>query len=53
MIPTFAMERTQELLYHFHQLYEEGRMPDVPVFIDSPLAIKLTELYKKHEDAFQ
>ncbi len=52
MIPTFAMERTQELLYHLHQLFEEGRIPRVPVFIDSPLAIKLTAIYKKHEDYF-
>lgn len=52
MIPTFAMERTQELLYHLHQLFKEGRIPHVPVFIDSPLAIKLTAVYKKHEDYF-
>jgi metallo-beta-lactamase family protein len=52
MIPSFAMERTQDLLFHFHQLHEEGRLPDEPVFVDSPLAIKLTELFKKHEDAF-
>lgn len=52
MIPTFAMERTQELLYHLHQLFEEGSIPRVPVFIDSPLAIKLTAVYKKHESYF-
>ena len=52
LIPTFAMERTQELLYHLHQLFKEGRVPRVPVFIDSPLAIKLTAIYKKYEDYF-
>ncbi len=52
MIPSFAMERTQDLLFHFHQLYEEHKLPDEPIFLDSPLAIKLTELFKKHEDAF-
>jgi len=52
MIPTFAMERTQELLYHLHQLFEEKKIPRVPVFIDSPLAIKLTAVYKKHESYF-
>ncbi|HUZ93133.1 MAG TPA: MBL fold metallo-hydrolase [Candidatus Paceibacterota bacterium] len=52
LIPTFAMERTQELLYHLHQLFEEGRVPRVPVFIDSPLAIKLTAVYKKYENDF-
>ncbi len=52
MIPTFAMERTQELLYHLHQLFKEGRVPHVPVFIDSPLAIKVTAVYKKYESYF-
>jgi metallo-beta-lactamase family protein len=52
MIPSFAMERTQDLLFHLHQLHAEGLLPDEPVFVDSPLAIKLTELFKKHEDAF-
>lgn len=52
VIPAFAMERTQELLYHLHQLFGEGRVPRVPVFIDSPLAIKLTAVYKKYENYF-
>ena len=52
LIPSFAMERTQELLYHLHQLFKEGRAPRVPVFIDSPLAIKLTAIYKKYENYF-
>lgn len=52
MIPAFAMERTQELLFNLHELFESGRVPKVPVFIDSPLAIKLTAVYKKHEDYF-
>ena len=52
LIPAFAMERTQELLYHLNQLFEGGRVPRVPVFIDSPLAIKLTAVYKKYEDSF-
>ncbi len=52
MIPTFALERTQEMLYHLHQLFQEGRIPRVPVFIDSPLAIKLTAIYKKYEGLF-
>ncbi|MBI4085717.1 MAG: MBL fold metallo-hydrolase [Candidatus Liptonbacteria bacterium] len=52
MIPAFAMERTQDLLYHLHQLFEEGRIPRVPVFIDSPLAIKVTAVYKKHKGYF-
>lgn len=52
MIPAFAMERTQELLYHFHELVTQGRIPKIPVYIDSPLAIKLTAVYKKYEKYF-
>jgi len=52
MIPAFAMERTQQLLFHINELVEHGHLPRVPVFIDSPLAIKLTAVYKKYEDYF-
>ncbi|HDH31215.1 MAG TPA: MBL fold metallo-hydrolase [Candidatus Wolfebacteria bacterium] len=48
MIPAFAMERTQDLLYELNSLVENKRIPKVPIFIDSPLAIKLTEVYKKY-----
>jgi len=48
MIPAFALERTQELLYELNELVENGRIPRVPVFMDSPLAIRLTEVYKKY-----
>ncbi len=52
MIPSFAMERTQDLLYVLHELFEKQEIPRIPVYIDSPLAIKVTEVYKKHEDYF-
>lgn len=52
MIPAFAMERTQELLYHIDGLMRHGRVPGIPVFMDSPLAIKLTAIYKKYEKYF-
>jgi len=48
MIPSFAMERTQQLLYHINDLVEHKRIPRVPVFIDSPLATHITEVYKKY-----
>ena len=48
MIPAFAMERTQELLYELNDLVEHGRIPRIPVFIDSPLAIRLTAVYEKY-----
>jgi metallo-beta-lactamase family protein len=52
MIPSFALERTQELLYHLHSLFEQGRIPRIPVFMDSPLAIKLTAIYEKYTSYF-
>lgn len=48
MVPAFALERTQELLFELNELAENGRIPNVPVFIDSPLAIKLTAVYQKY-----
>lgn len=52
IIPTFAMERTQELLYELNELILHGHLPQIPIFLDSPLAIKLTKVYKKYEEYF-
>ena len=52
IIPTFAIERTQELLYEINELVEHGHLPRVPVFLDSPLAVKLTKVYKNYERYF-
>lgn len=50
MMPTFSLERTQELLFEIHDLVTKGSIPLVPFFLDSPLAIKLTDVYKKYEN---
>ncbi len=52
MIPAFAAERTQELLFELNELVEHGRIKRVPVFLDSPLAIKITEIYKKYKEFY-
>lgn len=52
MIPAFAMERTQRLLYELNELVEHGRIPRVKIFIDSPLAIKLTHIYERFRSFF-
>lgn len=48
MIPSLALERTQELLYELNELVENRRIPRIPIFIDAPLAIKALEVYKKY-----
>lgn len=50
IMPTFSLERTQELLFELHELAIAGRIPLVPFFLDSPLAIKLTDIYRKYEN---
>jgi len=52
MIPIFALERTQELLFELNELIENKRVPHLPIFIDSPLAIAATEVYKKYPDYY-
>jgi metallo-beta-lactamase family protein len=52
IIPTFAVERAQELIYHIGQLVRAGRIPDLPVYLDSPMAIDATEIYRRHRSVF-
>lgn len=52
LIPAFAVERTQALLWVLHQLFEEGRIPEVPVYVDSPLAVNATEIFRLHPECF-
>ncbi len=46
VIPCFSLEKTQVLLFEINELLEQKRIPDVPVYLDSPLAIKVTNVYK-------
>ena len=48
LIPSFAVERTQEILVDLLELMQAGELPDIPVFIDSPLAMKASAIFKKH-----
>jgi metallo-beta-lactamase family protein len=52
IIPAFAVGRTQLLVYLFHRLFNEGRMPDMPIFVDSPLALHATHVFQKHAELF-
>jgi metallo-beta-lactamase family protein len=50
VIPTFAVERAQELIYHIGRLVRSGRIPQLPVFLDSPMAVDITGIYLKFHD---
>lgn len=52
IIPTFSLERSQELLFEINSLVENNRIPIMPIFLDSPLAIRLTEVFKKYRSYF-
>ncbi len=52
MIPSFAFGRTQELLYVLHELYNENEVPRFPVYVDSPLATKLTRVFAEHPEVY-
>ncbi len=52
LIPSFAFGRTQELLYAIHQLYNENEVPKVPIYVDSPLATRITRVYGEHPEVY-
>lgn len=52
LIPSFAVGRTQELVYSLHQLFGAGRIPGIPIFVDSPLAVDATQVFRLHPDLF-
>ena len=52
LIPAFAVGRTQQITYMLNNLSAAGRIPSVPVFVDSPLALETTEVFRKHPDCW-
>lgn len=52
IIPTFAIERAQELIYQIGRLMNQDKIPDVPVYLDSPMAGRVTKVFRKHRDLF-
>ena len=52
IIPAFAVERTQELIYFLHRLHDAGRIPSLPIFVDSPMAVSATAIFKTHTDCY-
>src|SRR5579863_259466 len=52
IVPAFAVGRTQQLVLLLHQLTQENRVPNIPIFVDSPLAVDVTEIFRKHPECF-
>jgi metallo-beta-lactamase family protein len=52
IIPSFALERSQEIMYYLNQFRLEGRIPSLPVFVDSPMAISITEVFDNYPHLF-
>jgi len=52
LIPSFAIERTQELVYYFHLLTDEGIIPEIPIFVDSPMATNATTIFQVHPECY-
>ncbi len=52
IIPSFAIERTQELLYRLNGLLASDRIAHLPVFLDSPMAVRVTEVFRRHPELF-
>lgn len=52
IVPAFAVGRTQQLVLMLHELIDEHRIPSIPMFVDSPLAVNATEIFRKHPECF-
>ncbi len=52
IMPAFSIGRTQNIVFTLHTLRDRGRLPDLPVYVDSPLAVNATEIFRKHPETF-
>jgi metallo-beta-lactamase family protein len=52
IVPAFSVERTQEVVYFLNQLWRERKIPDLPVFVDSPLSTNATAIFRMHPECF-
>jgi metallo-beta-lactamase family protein len=52
IIPSFALERAQEIVYELKLLKRQGRIPNIPVYVDSPLTVRLTEVFRLHPECY-
>ncbi len=52
IIPAFSVGRTQRVVYLLHELFNEGRLPAIPIYVDSPMASEATEVYRRHPECY-
>lgn len=52
IIPAFSVGRTQQVVYYLHRLYEQNRIPDVPIYVDSPLSVNATDIFRLHPECY-
>ena len=52
IIPSFAIERTQELVYYFHLLVDQKKIPDLPIYVDSPMSMSATSIFQIHPECY-
>ena len=52
IIPSFSIGRTQEIVYSFNNFYNQGRLPKINIYVDSPLAVNATEIFRLHPECF-
>lgn len=52
IIPAFAVGRTQDVVYHLHELMQSEQIPAMPVYVDSPLATNITEIFRQHPECY-
>jgi metallo-beta-lactamase family protein len=52
LVPSFAIGRTQEIVYELDRLLEQGKIPQLPLYLDSPMASKASDIYRRHADYF-
>jgi metallo-beta-lactamase family protein len=52
IIPAFSVGRTQQVVYYLHRLYKQKRIPDIPIYVDSPLSVNATEVFRLHPECY-
>ena len=52
IVPTFAIERAQELVYYLHLLVDQKRIPQIPIYMDSPMAVNATGIFQLHQECY-